>query len=267
MNQMQIFKSSKFGEVRVVTTENNEPLFCLVDVCGILDISNSSRVANDVLDDDLRCTYPIKDSMGRIQQTVFINESGLYQVIFQSRKQEAKQFRKWVTSEVLPVIRKHGAFLTSQVIEKVLMDPDTIIQLATNLKEERKQNELHREKLKLQEHVIKESAPKVEYYENVLQSESLISTNVIAKDMGMSAPSLNKLLNKLGIIYKSGSTWVLYHRWQSFGYTKSRTYDYMDRAGIKQTAIHMYWTEKGREFILKNVKAFNEKYSRALAGA
>jgi phage antirepressor YoqD-like protein len=156
--------------------------------------------------------------------------------------------------------------MTSQIIEKALTDPDTIIQLATNLKEERKQKELLKEKLKIQEHVIKESAPKVEYYENVLQSESLISTNIIAKDMGMSAPSLNRLLKRLGVIYRSGKTWVLYHRFQSFGYTGTRTFDYIDKNGVKQTAIHTYWTEKGREFVIGQVKIWDEKYKRAIGG-
>ncbi len=263
MNQMQIFKNSKFGEVRVATTENGEPLFCLADVCNILGLQTNK--VKERLNEKGWNTIPSLTNGGQ-QNIIFIDEPNFYKAVFQSRKAEAEQFQEWVTSEVLPSIRKHGAYMTSQVIEKALTDPDTLIQLATNLKEERKQKELLKEKLKIQEHVIRDSAPKVEYYENVLQSESLISTNIIAKDLGMSAMSLNRLLNKLGIIYRSGSTWVLYHRWQNFGYTKSRTYDYIDKSGVKQTAIHTYWTELGREFIVNQVNVYKEKHSRALSG-
>jgi len=110
------------------------------------------------------------------------------------------------------------------------------------------------ERLQLQDHVITQSAPKVEYYEEVLQSESLIATNVIAKELGMSAVSLNKLLNKLGIIYRSGSTWVLYHKYQALDYTGTKTASFTDSQGNKRTEVHTYWTEAGREFIHNTVK-------------
>lgn len=148
----------------------------MADLCNILEITNPSRVANEQLDDDLRTTYPIKDSLGRIQSAIFVNESGLYQVVFQSRKPEAKQFRKWVTSEVLPAIRKHGAYMTQDVLHKALLDPDTLIQLATNLKEERRQKEILQNRNELQNKVIEQNAPKVDYFEEVLQSESTYTT-------------------------------------------------------------------------------------------
>ena len=110
--ELMLFKSNEFGEIRVAEF-NGEPIFNLSDLCRILEISNSSRVANEVLDDDLRITYPIIDSLGRNQNAIFVNESGMYQVIFQSRKPEAKTFRKWITSDVLPSIRKNGGYLLS----------------------------------------------------------------------------------------------------------------------------------------------------------
>lgn len=91
--------------------------------------------------------------------------------------------------------------------------------------------------------------PKVEYFDQVLQSDALIPTNVIAKELGMSAITLNAKLNKLGILYKSGEAWVLYHKDQNKGYTGTKTASYTDSKGSAQTHVHTYWTEKGRKFI------------------
>lgn len=136
--EIQIFKNDLFGEIR--TTEvNGDPVFCLMDVCKALDISNP-RQCKSTLDEDGVSTNDVIDSLGRKQPATFINESNLYQVIFQSRKPEAKAFRKWVTTEVIPSIRKHGAYLTPQKIQEVLLNPDTIIQLAQNLKLEQERN-------------------------------------------------------------------------------------------------------------------------------
>lgn len=100
-----------------------------------------------------------------------------------------------------------------------------------------------------QERELKSQAPKVKYHDAVLQSESLINTNVIAKELGMSAYALNKRLHAMGIIYKSGNTWVLYQRYADKGLTGTRTVPYIDREGNQKTTIHTYWTEAGRKFI------------------
>lgn len=136
MQAIQIFNNPSFGNVRVAGTEEN-PLFCLADVCKALGLS--AKGVNQRLGDEVISNYPIADSLGRTQQALFVNEDGLYDVILDSRKPEAKQFRKWITSEVLPTIRKHGAYMTDNIIEKTLSDPDYLIQLATTLKQERQQ--------------------------------------------------------------------------------------------------------------------------------
>ena len=105
MQAIQIFNNPSFGNVRVAGTEVN-PLFCLADVCKALGLS--AKGVNQRLGDEVISNYPIADSLGRTQQALFVNEDGLYDVILDSRKPEAKQFRKWITSEVLPTIRKHG---------------------------------------------------------------------------------------------------------------------------------------------------------------
>lgn len=115
------------------------------------------------------------------------------------------------------------------------------------------------EQLRLQETVIEESIPKVEYYEEVLQGESKITTNVIAKELGLSARSLNDLLWKNKIIYRSGGAWVLYAQYQDKDYTRTKTFYFEDKMGITRTVIHTYWSEKGREFIHNVVKEIRRK--------
>ena len=136
MNNIQIFQNEQFGKVRIAMNESNEPLFCLADVCGVIGIANARNVRSRLEEDDVRQMDTI-DSLGRNQQVTFITESGLYDVIIRSDSEKAKPFRKWVTSEVLPSIRKHGAYMTSDTLEKALTSPDFLIQLAINLKEEK----------------------------------------------------------------------------------------------------------------------------------
>jgi Rha family phage regulatory protein len=130
---------------------------------------------------------------------------------------------------------------------------------AAKLKQLEADNERKDSQLRLQEHVITESAPKVEYYDDVLQASGLISTNIIAKDLGMSATTLNRVLHIRQIIYKSGETWVLYSKYQNLGYTKTQTHTYIDSHGNTQAHIHTYWTQKGRMFIHALVKSEREE--------
>lgn len=134
MNDITIF--NHLGNDIRVTTEDGEPWFVLNDVCDALEIGNSRDVARR-LDEDCVDTIDVTDNLGRLRQTNVITEAGLYEVIFMSRKPEAKAFKRWVTGEVLPSIRKHGGYLTPEAVEKALTDPDFIIQIATSLKEER----------------------------------------------------------------------------------------------------------------------------------
>lgn len=125
-------------KVRVIVKPRDDPWWVLADVCKACGISNSRMVA-DRLDEDGVSTADIIDSLGRTQKVTVINESGLYDVIFDSRKPEARRFRKWVTSEVLPSIRKHGAYMTPDTIERALLNPDFVIRLAQQLKQAREE--------------------------------------------------------------------------------------------------------------------------------
>lgn len=146
---LEIFKNDNF-EIRVAVGEVGDPLFCLADVCRVLEIQNVTDVKNAIkreFDDGIDLTYPIFDSLGREQNATFVTEPQLYFVLMRSDKPNARSFRKWVNVEVLPSIRKHGGYLTQKKIDEVLSDPDTIIKLALDLKAQRaKTQELEREK-------------------------------------------------------------------------------------------------------------------------
>ncbi|KAA4070623.1 phage antirepressor Ant [Bacteroides ovatus] len=163
MNEIKIFQNEQFGQIRIVVNENNEPLFCLLDLCNSLGLSNNRKVKSQ-LDDDVTLSYPILDNLGREQEATFVTEAGMYTVILRSDSPKAKPMQKWVTNEVLPSIRKHGAYMTNETLEKALTSPDFLIQLATNLKEE-KQKRIEAESK------IQQDAPKVLFADAVSTSQ------------------------------------------------------------------------------------------------
>lgn len=189
MQELQIFKNNEFGEVRTKVI-NNEPYFSLNDVCRILEINNPSQ-AKTRLNKDGVISNEVIDSMGRTQQANFINESNLYKLIFQSRKSEAERFADWVTSEVLPSIRKHGVYMTSEVIEKTLSDPDYLIRLATNLKEEKA-------KRALAEAQIERDKPKVLFADTVSSSNKSCLVGELAKLISQEAIRRGEINKKIG---------------------------------------------------------------------
>ena len=160
------------NEVRTIEI-NSEPWFVLADVCKALELSTPSRVAERLEKDEVSQTHTI-DRMGRTQNTTIVNESGLYAVILRSDKPRAKQFRRWVTSEVLPTIRKHHAYMQDDVLEKALTSPDFLIQLATQLKSEREQREQLEQK-------AEQDKPKVLFADSVATSETSILVGELAK--------------------------------------------------------------------------------------
>lgn len=252
MNDLQIFKNEEFGEIRT-TVINNEPYMCLVDICKILELGQASRVKSRLNLDGVT-TSKVIDSLGREQQATFINESNLYKIIFQSRKPEAERFTEWVTSEILPTIRKKGAYLTEQKIEEVLSNPDTIIKLATELKREREE----KNKLKIENtqnrQIIGELKPKADYTDRILQSKNTMTVTAIAKDYGMSAIEFNKILHDLKIQFKQSGQWFLYEKYQRSGYTHSKTTEYIRKDGSIGNNLNTEWTQKGRLFLYNKLK-------------
>ena len=174
--QVWNYESSEIRTVQV----NGEPWFVLADVCKVLELSSPHKVA-DRLENDERNQIPVTDSLGRYQNTAIINESGLYTVILRSDKPQAKPFRKWVTSVVLPSIRKHGAYMTDQALEKALTNPDFLIQLATQLKTEQEQRRRLETTVAAQSKQMEQDKPKVLFADSVAASSSSILIGELAK--------------------------------------------------------------------------------------
>ena len=172
MNAVKIFKNSEFGEIRIVPI-NNEPWFIGSEIAKILSYTNPSKAIRDHVDPEEKLTERIVLA-GQGRDVTLINESGLYSLILSSKLPTAKRFKRWVTSEVLPAIRRHGAYLTEQKVEEILTNPDTIIKLATQLKEER-------EARKQAEALNEANRPKVIFAEAVSASKTSILVGELAK--------------------------------------------------------------------------------------
>ena len=253
MQELKIFESSDFGEIRAAEI-NGEPWFIAADVCRALEIGNS-RQALTRLDDDEKNTVILNDGIPGNPNTAIINEAGLYALVLSSRKPEAKAFKRWVTHEVLPSIRQHGAYMTEATLERALSEPDFLISLATQLKEEREKRlaaELDKAVLGQQ---IAELRPKASYYDLILQCASLLSVTEISKDYRMSAKAFNKKLHELKIQYQQSGVWFLYAEYQDGGYTQTKTQNYSRSDGSQGARTHMYWTQKGRLFLYERLKA------------
>lgn len=266
MNEMQIFKNEEFGQMRTITIDN-EPWFVGKDVALALGYNNTRKALDDHVDQEDKLQgdgVTIRDSIGREQHPTIINESGLYSLVLSSKLPGAKKFKRWVTSEVIPSIRKHGMYVTESTLEKVMNDPDFMIGLLQNIKEERRKNEMllaeNSEKQKVieqQTEQIEEMKPKVSYYDIVLNCKDLISTSAIAKDYGKSAVWMNKYLHDKGIQFKQGDVWLLYQRYAEQGYTGTKTHTYSKTNGELGSKMHTYWTQKGRLFIYDLMKEDN----------
>lgn len=227
MNELSVFKNEEFGEIRTVIIEN-EPMFCLSDVCKALGLTQPSKV-KERLNEKGVSSIPTLTAGGE-QKLLYINESNLYKTIFQSRKKSAERFTGWVTSEVLPCIRKNGIYATDNVIDNILNNPDFGIELLTKLKEER--------------------AARIEAEKTnaiLMHVNKTYTMTEIAKEIGLkSANELNKILAEKKIQYKSNGTWVMYSDYSDLGY-ESIKQETLDSGRV---IYHRRITQLGRKFIL-----------------
>ena len=204
MNNIQIFNNNEFGNVRVVQI-NNIPYFVGKDVAEILGYNEPHKAINRHIDEDDRIKYPIIDNVGRTQETHIINESGLYSLILSSKLPRAKEFKKWVTSEVLPTIRKTGMFITDDLFTELMNNPIKFGEMLIDYGKLKKENQEQQAELLL-------NRPKAKYYDTILQSTSVMPISLIAKDYGMSVVAFNKLLNERKIQYKKKRNMVIISR-------------------------------------------------------
>ena len=238
MNKPQIFNFEQ-NEVRTILV-NDEPYFVGKDVAEILGYSKPRNAISTHVDEEDKQDAPIQGDLGGKQQMTIINESGLYSLILKSKLPSARKFKRWVTSDVLPTIRKHGMYATDELLD----NPDLLIEVASRLKEERT-------KRLIAEQQVKELKPKADYYDTILANPSLLPISVIAKNYGMSANKMNQLLHELGVQYKQGNVWLLYADYQNEGYTHTEMKLW---EGSSQMKPNTKWTQKGHIFIYQFLK-------------
>lgn len=234
--ELQTFSNNLFG--LTVKTENGEALFDVETVARSLGFvetkGNKEYVRWRTVNGYLK-----KYLSQEVAKGDYISEPMVYKLAFKANNALAEQFQDWLATEVLPTIRKHGAYLTPDKIEEALLNPDTLINLATQLKQER-------EARLIAEQRVNELTPKATYYDLVLSNKSLVTITVIAKDYGMSGKAMNKLLHELGVQYKQGSTWLLYAKYQKTGWTHSETVMIKDKNGNDKAVLNTKWTQSGR---------------------
>lgn len=244
MNELKVFENPEFGRVRTVSVDN-EPWFFAKDVCDALSIATNH--VRESLDEDevsnLRSTEIGPEFGGKAP--LIVSEAGLYSLILKSRKPEAKAFKRWITHDVIPAIRKTGGYQVPQspaeqmaqgilAAQKLLAEKDTTIAKQTQL--------------------IGELKPKADYTDRILQSKSLVTITQIAKDYGMSGAAMNAKLHEMGVIYKLGGQWLLYSKYQAKGYTHSETVDITHSDGRGDVKMNTKWTQKGRLFLYQHLK-------------
>lgn len=250
MSELQIFKNAEFGSIRSVTV-NGEPYFVGKDVAEILGYANPSKALADHVDDEDKLNNESLSSLGQ-RGGWLINESGLYSLILSSKLPTAKRFKRWVTAEVLPAIRRHGLY----AVDDMLNDPDALIQALLAYKMERQQRMALEAENAVQKQQLIEMQPKASYYDVVLNSPDLVSITEIAKDYGWSAQRMNEYLHQKHVQFKQGGRiWILYQKYAERGYTSTKTHTYPASDGTVHTKVHTYWTQKGRLFIYDLLRA------------
>lgn len=245
MDGLQVFQNSKFGNLEVLTIEGKE-WFPATEVSRKLGYKDPYKAIKQHTKTKGWANYLVPSTGGR-QNKRFIDEGNLYRLITNSKLKQAEQFEEWVFEDVLPSIRKHGLYATENVIEQTIQNPDYIINLLTEFKKEKEQ------KMLLQQQVG-ELKPKADYYDQILKSKKLITVNAIAKDYGMSAQSMNKVLHDLKVQFKQSGQWLLYAKYHDRGYTHSEPHKYTKKDGTEDFNLHTKWTQKGRIFLYNLLK-------------
>lgn len=237
MNEiMKVFNNTMFGNVRIIL-QNNEPWFVAKDITKILGYQNSSKAIGDHVDADDKLNNETLSSLGQ-RGGWLINESGLYSLILSSKLPTAKQFKRWVTSEVLPELRKTESY--SLTIPKTL--PEALRAYADEVESHNATKAI----VAQQEQQIAEFKPVKDYVDKILSSKSCLAITQIAADYGLSAQELNKILHEAGLQRKVGDQWILYKQHMAKGFTKSETFTFCRSDGRLDSKITTKWTQKGR---------------------
>ena len=238
---MKIFSHEMFGEIRTMTNESGETFFVGKDVAEALGYKNPSNALQVHVDEEDKTSYLIQVSGSNYKaNTLMINESGLYSLVLSSKLPQAKVFKHWVTSEVLPQIRKTGGYIPTKDANGRKLSDLEIMALALQLQQKT---------IEMQEQQIEDMAPKAEYCDEVLESVSCFTTTQIAKELDMTVHDLTRLLIERKVMYKQSGQYLLYADFARKGYARNRTHSYYDDEGEMNTRTYLVWTERGRKMI------------------
>ena len=252
MKELTVIQQQEIlGKPLTVYGDFENPLFLAKEVAEWIEHSQVVRMLQNIDDDEK--VMNIVHTPGGNQEAWFLTEDGVYEVLMQSRKPIAKQFKKEV-KVVLKSIRKHGIYATDNMINNILANPDFGIQLLLQLKQERTEKEQLKAENLQQKQIIGELKPKADYTDTILKSKKLVTITQIAKDYGMSGTEMNKLLHTLNVQYKQGEQWLLYKKYHNKGYVHSETFIFKHSNGTEDIQMITKWTQKGRLFLYNLLK-------------
>ena len=240
MNEISVF-NFQGNEVRTVI-KDNEPWFVAKDICDVLGLGNITEALRNLDDDELSSEILKSGNQGR--EMKLVSESGLYALVIRSNKPNARKFRKWITSEVLPSIRKHGGYIASngtESVEELYMRAMESLHAALE-----RQKAITAEQTKQ----LEKQAPDVEYCNTVLAARNLHTVNSIATHLGTTAVRLNRLLSLHGWIYRKGGIYYPSASIRDKGYCDFHVVPYVKSNGEIATREHLKWTEEGRRFVI-----------------
>lgn len=267
MKEIKNFNSPMFGELRVTRNEKGELLFCLKDVCNSLGLqvgATAKRLGGDINSTNVS-SITVLDANNHGQQMYFVTEPDLYRCIFQSRKPTARKFQDWVFNEVLPSLRTTGAYVVAKEedCEEDIIARGLIAAKAALARREERIKELEEQgrrqeivieqkdaQIDAQDKQIKIAAPKADYYDKTLASTSCMTTTQVADDLHITAHTLNRKLQEIGIIYSQSGQWHLKMPYKKWNLAGTRTYNYQSSNGEVITKVTLVWNQRGKRFIL-----------------
>lgn len=261
MADVKIFNSPMFGELRVTRNKKGELLFCLTDVCKALDLQTGATKLRLEKGGISSINTPVQNQYGVVfdQTMVYIDEPNFYRCVFGSRKKTAKNFQDWVFNDVLPSLRTTGAYVVAKeedseediIARGLIAAKAALARREERIKELECENSQSKQVIEVQSERIAKDAPKVEYYDQTLAAENMLTTWQIANELGITPNELHNKLQQLKIIFRQSNQWLMnkpYSTWKLHG---TRTYTYYDRhKDVTYSKPYLVWNQRGRRFIL-----------------